>query len=92
MAECHHSYGSYAPSTYGSYEPRRANPSTGAVQCRGLIHRVFCAVLCENREKEDSEATHMRERKKEAAKLEVSQQPCTPCHAPMASCGLIHRV
>jgi hypothetical protein len=24
----HHSYGSYAPSTYGSYEPRRANPST----------------------------------------------------------------
>jgi hypothetical protein len=28
-ARVHHSYGSYAPSTYGSYEPRRANPSTG---------------------------------------------------------------
>jgi hypothetical protein len=27
-ARVHHSYGSYAPSTYGSYEPRRANPST----------------------------------------------------------------
>ena len=24
----HHSYGYYAPSTYGSYEPRRANAST----------------------------------------------------------------
>ena len=71
---------------------RECGASGGAVQCRGLIHGVVCAVLCENREKEDSEATHMRERKKEAAKLEVSQQPCTPCHAPMASCGLIHRV
>jgi hypothetical protein len=28
-ARVHRSYGSYAPSTYGSYEPRRANPSTG---------------------------------------------------------------
>jgi hypothetical protein len=27
-ARVHHSYGSYAPSTYGSYEPRRENPST----------------------------------------------------------------
>jgi hypothetical protein len=27
-ARVHHSYGSYAPSTYGSYEPRRPNPST----------------------------------------------------------------
>jgi hypothetical protein len=27
-ARVHHFYGSYAPSTYGSYEPRRANPST----------------------------------------------------------------
>ena len=27
-ARVHRSYGSYAPSTYGSYEPRRANPST----------------------------------------------------------------
>ena len=27
-ARVHHSYGSYAPSTYGSYEPRRVNPST----------------------------------------------------------------
>jgi hypothetical protein len=27
-ARVHHSCGSYAPSTYGSYEPRRANPST----------------------------------------------------------------
>ena len=27
-ARVHYSYGSYAPSTYGSYEPRRANPST----------------------------------------------------------------
>jgi hypothetical protein len=27
-ARVHHSYGSYAPSTYGSYEARRANPST----------------------------------------------------------------
>jgi hypothetical protein len=24
----HHSYGSYAPSTYGSYESRKTNPST----------------------------------------------------------------
>ena len=24
----HHSYGSYAPSTYGSYGPRKANPNT----------------------------------------------------------------
>jgi hypothetical protein len=29
-ARVHHSYGSYAPSTYGSYEPRRAHPSTAA--------------------------------------------------------------
>ena len=28
-ARVHHFYGSYALSTYGSYEPRRANPSTG---------------------------------------------------------------
>ena len=28
-ARVHHSYGSYAPSTYGSYGPRKANPSTG---------------------------------------------------------------
>ena len=28
----HHSYGSYAPSTYRSYEPRRANPSTGGAR------------------------------------------------------------
>ena len=27
-ARVHHSYGSYAPSTYGSYGPREANPST----------------------------------------------------------------
>jgi hypothetical protein len=33
-ARVHHSYGSYAPSTYGSYEPRRANPSTAfALPC-----------------------------------------------------------
>jgi hypothetical protein len=31
-ARVHHSYGSYAPSTYGSYEPRRANPSTAVVR------------------------------------------------------------
>jgi hypothetical protein len=30
-ARVHHSYGSYAPSTYVSYEPRRANPSTGPI-------------------------------------------------------------
>jgi hypothetical protein len=28
-ARVHHSYGSYAPSAYGSYGPRNANPSTG---------------------------------------------------------------
>jgi hypothetical protein len=28
-ARVHNSYGSYAPSTYGSYEPRKANPITG---------------------------------------------------------------
>ena len=27
-ARVHHSYGSYAPSTYGSYGPRKANPIT----------------------------------------------------------------
>jgi hypothetical protein len=35
-ARVHHSYGSYAPSTYGSYEPRRANPST-ADEYRHLV-------------------------------------------------------
>jgi hypothetical protein len=30
----HHSYASYAPSTYGSYEPRRANPSAA---CSPLV-------------------------------------------------------
>ena len=30
-AMAHHFYGSYAPSAYGSYEPRRANPSTGCI-------------------------------------------------------------
>ena len=31
-ARVHHSYGSYALSTYGSYEPRRANPSAADLQ------------------------------------------------------------
>ena len=34
-ARVHHSYGSYAPSTYGSYEPREANPSTGSRRIAG---------------------------------------------------------
>jgi hypothetical protein len=34
-ARVRHSYGSYAPSTYGSYGPRRANPSTDSVGRRG---------------------------------------------------------
>jgi hypothetical protein len=49
-ARVHHSYGSYAPSTYGSYEPRRANLSTGAAAARapapttsgGVLTRVPC--------------------------------------------------
>jgi hypothetical protein len=39
-ARVHRSYGSYAPSTYGSYEPRRANPSTA----RGAGARLMLAL------------------------------------------------
>jgi hypothetical protein len=35
-ARVHHSYGSYAPLSYGSYEPRRANPSTDSRGGMGL--------------------------------------------------------
>jgi hypothetical protein len=35
-ARVHHSYGSYAPSTYGSYEPRRENPSTDWIYLAGV--------------------------------------------------------
>jgi hypothetical protein len=42
-ARVHHSYGSYAPSTYGSYEPRNANPSTGYIAT--LNARVRTAAL-----------------------------------------------
>ena len=40
-ARIHHSYGSYAPSTYGSYDARKANPSIAATarakeSCTGL--------------------------------------------------------
>jgi hypothetical protein len=38
-ARVHHSYGSCAPSTYGSYEPRRANPSTASVVARSAFSR-----------------------------------------------------
>ena len=39
-ARVHHSYGSYAPFTYGSYEPRRANPSTGQGGRAGELHKA----------------------------------------------------
>jgi hypothetical protein len=34
-ARVHHSYGSYAPSTYGSYEPRRAKLKLNRVGAAG---------------------------------------------------------
>jgi hypothetical protein len=39
-ARVHPSGGSNAPTTYGSYEPRRANPSTGH---RGGLPDISCA-------------------------------------------------
>ena len=52
-AKVQHSYGSYAPSTYGSYGPRKANPSTGAnaviflhaspFSLRDYVHEVHAA-------------------------------------------------
>jgi hypothetical protein len=42
-ARVHHSYGSCAPSTYGSYEPREANPSTAHRQgITELLVGSFC--------------------------------------------------
>jgi hypothetical protein len=35
-ARVHHSYGSYAPSSYGSYDARKANPSTAQVRAERL--------------------------------------------------------
>ena len=55
-ARVHHSYGFSAPSTYGSYEPRRANPSTGVfwwtwtatvLGGRGLRLRLVVDVDCD---------------------------------------------
>jgi hypothetical protein len=48
-AMVHHSYDSYAPSTCGSYEPRRANPIIAAAargECDGAAdaHRRKIAV------------------------------------------------
>jgi hypothetical protein len=41
-ARVHHSYGSYAPSTYGSFGPRKANPSTAlANDVFGDIDNIF---------------------------------------------------
>jgi hypothetical protein len=52
-ARVHHSYGSYAPSTYGSYEPRRADSSTDSAS-----HTIALPSNCRARSAPAGHALH----------------------------------